>query len=448
MEHSPRRIAPPASIRDRAILWSAAVIAVAAVLPTAVPARALGTENRGGLVYDIGADDSDPRFVFGAWVEVEDGIAGRDATLDTLAPAGVSPLWNMPGGSTAVLNGMEALLDRAEADGLDVMFELFGASPANDALFNRPALFDHPAVLGYYHSDDVGDPNFNGITPASLRQRNAAVKSRNADRITAFSYGSGTPFSQATIDAYADGADVVMRQVYPVGNAPIGTAFDLMDAVTQAVSDLPTPGVPMAVIQTFNWADQGSPGLGTRAPTAEEVAAMSYLTLIAGSKGLYFYSFAQGLGATSGLNLTAPALWDEILDIKEQTQAVSSLLLLGERDVLLESSTIHVGLWRDGEAWSVIAVDSRTTGGERTVDLRVGDALRSASAIVRGGMEQFALTELGLRLKLMPGDSVVVRSVRVIPEPGAALAVAIMGAACSRGNRRRTISRWAPRSRA
>ncbi len=225
----------------------------------ASPAAAAPTEIRNGLVYETGAPDASPRFPFGMFVEVDGGIDGRRAALETLGPVGIQPQWYTPGGTPETYAGTEAALERAGELGIDIAFGVNAAEgqAGNDAIFLRPEFLDSPGLFGYYHTDDA-EPG-GRYTPEQVRQRDADVKARDPRHVTMLSYGDGIDQPIENLRPYADGADVLMRQSFPVGHDPISTTFRQVADLTTVAAEQDTPRVPLALLADLRLGRAGRP---------------------------------------------------------------------------------------------------------------------------------------------------------------------------------------------
>jgi hypothetical protein len=101
----------------------------------------------------------------------------------------------------------------------------------------------------------------------------------------------GIPTSMAIvrpqgIPAYADSADLFMLDQYPVPSMPMNWLSDSMDQAAGYVGR----NRLQSVIQAFGgseWAKYGWP----RLPTFAEMNCLSFLSVIHGSRGIYFYTF-------------------------------------------------------------------------------------------------------------------------------------------------------------
>ena len=368
----------------------------------------------GGVLYDGGS----PRLAVGVIVEPDDStlpgsVAGRQAAVDALAPAGLSPLWYTPGGSDAVLDATEALLQQAADHGVNVMLGLFNQDPAGDAAFNRPAIIDSPGLLGYYHTDD-GDQHH---SPQQVAARDAAVRAVDPDHVTAYSLTDTGTDDAATVAAFAGPAgSLLLGQSYPITHQSLGEPYhDARRVADAARANGQAPGL---ILQAFDWGnDFGDFGLGDRPPTGDELRAMSYLALAGGARSLFFYTFNP---ADQALPDRHPELFDVIAALPGELRPVERAVLLGAESRLAEGEGGLFATRFDlpGEA-VVIAVNTADAAVDVDLPLAVTPARRrfvdaGATLDLAGG---------SLRGTLPAGGFSVVRVVPNIPDPSSALAL-------------------------
>ncbi len=119
--------------------------------------------------------------------------------------------------------------------------------------------------------------------------------------------------------------------------------------------------------------------------------------------------------------MTDPALWDALLEVKGETEAFGTTMLLGERRVLSEEDDLYLTTWLDGDAWVVAAVDTRTGGDDRLGDFTFALPAASDASLLRGDAGDLLRTQTGLRVRLGPGETAVLFAPAAVPEPSAAV---------------------------
>jgi hypothetical protein len=129
------------------------------------------------------------------------------------------------------------------------------------------------------------EPDFNRIDPDLIRLWNRAFKKLIPQRPTALVLGNG----QAAKD-YAGITDILMVDWYPVPHLPLAS-FGL--AVRQARLAVGSGREVWGVVQAFDWSEVSPKAkrlnLG-KFPSEAELWAMSFLGIVEGASGLFFYS--------------------------------------------------------------------------------------------------------------------------------------------------------------
>lgn len=163
------------------------------------------------------------------------------------------------------------------------------AGPAFDPAAARRTVARHdanPLVWAWYLSDE---PDLNNIAPELVRDAHRAVKAVPARRPTALVLQDG-----AEAQHYGRIPDILMLDRYPVPWQPLATfGQHVRMARLGAGPDRPL----IAVIQAFDWSRyptmiEVKPDF--RPPTREEIRCMTYLALVEGANGLFYYTFADG----------------------------------------------------------------------------------------------------------------------------------------------------------
>jgi hypothetical protein len=377
------------------------LIALGVAAAVALPAWA-DTEVRDGLLYDTGSPT--PRLPIGMFVE--GGLAEQEDALEALAPEGISPRWFTPGGTSEVLDANERFMADADAAGIDVMLGLWDDNPAGDAAFNRPGIFQSPALLGYYHTDDADER----LTPAEVMARDAAVKNVDATHVTAFSLTVTGTDDAAVVQSYANGADLLMGQSYPITRQTYAAPY--FDAVRLADAAATSGAVPITILQTFNWADFNDPNLGTRLPTPDELRAMNYLSLAGGAKGVFYYTFNA---TPTPLDESAPDLFQVVADFPDEVQAFEQDVLLGvDTRILSGEDGLFLTTFENEGQTLVIAVN----GGDQAAsfDVALPDLLAGDGFDVFGDTSLLSFDGTRLTGTLGPTGVQVLRFA-VVPEP-------------------------------
>ncbi|NLW86360.1 MAG: hypothetical protein GXY38_05750 [Planctomycetes bacterium] len=142
-------------------------------------------------------------------------------------------------------------------------------------------LKNHPALLSWGIADE---PELQGAGAIDMIETHSLIK--QIDPQTPTSAAVSIP---AMYGYYGRYVDVLMPDVYPIPHSTVGAVGDAVRAATAAgASSQPV----WAVIQVFDPAAFGSkPEDNPRAPTYDEIRCMSYLAVVNGAKGLFYFCY-------------------------------------------------------------------------------------------------------------------------------------------------------------
>lgn len=230
--------------------------------------------------------------------------------LPDLAAAG----FNTIHASCRDLNEYNTFLDEAYRLGIYVITEFKGTEPLEVVAKFK----DKPAVLGWSLADDAGDHE----SSYQIRELHKKVKLIDPQH---FTYISVSSWSKKW-DDYADVADLIGGQSYPIGypfnNRPKGLANDISEVnyvfnIGRAAADKYNHPV-IANLQTFRW-KKG------RWPTSEEVYNMTYQALLAGVKGILFYTYQD----SENYIKEKSDVWNQVKSIVPEIQKINPVLQKG-----------------------------------------------------------------------------------------------------------------------
>lgn len=141
----------------------------------------------------------------------------------------------------------------------------------------------HPAVYGWYLADEPTD--FGMRKMSKVGQNALTIKKYSSKHIFAYDY----PLPKGKLwDDMSVFSSALMTGAYPV---PEGRLSEIYDAVKGLASSYNKPVI--AVVQThgkYQYPFYDRDEITGRPPTYAEIRAMSYISLIAGAKGIMFYS--------------------------------------------------------------------------------------------------------------------------------------------------------------
>ncbi|TKB09924.1 hypothetical protein [Desulforhopalus sp. IMCC35007] len=145
----------------------------------------------------------------------------------------------------------------------------------------------HQGKFSYYVNDEPGIHSF----PESKAED---IQNILKDRFPAAVTNMAIVRPQA-IPYYEKGADYFMLDQYPVPNMPMTWLSDSMDEAAEYVGR----NRLQSVIQAFGGRQYASSGW-PRLPTFAEMNCLSFLSIIHGSRGLYFYTFPSIMATAEG----------------------------------------------------------------------------------------------------------------------------------------------------
>jgi hypothetical protein len=212
----------------------------------------------------------------------------------------------------------------------------------------------HPAVLAWNPCDE---PELNGLAPDEFYARYDRFKQVAPDHLV-----YAVIASPAEYHAYAGGTDVLAPDVYPVPFAPITTVYRQLRQASAEAAKYDT--MLWGVLQCF-----GGYGGWTRPPTPQELRAMTYLALLAGVKGILYYTYGdQGWVVTDH-----PEQWEAAKALVPEIKRLAPALLDGRFTLLSEGENdLYAGAWEyQGRTVTVVVntgTEARTFEGLGTIE--------------------------------------------------------------------------------
>jgi hypothetical protein len=207
----------------------------------------------------------------------------------------------------------------------------------------------HPALLGYW----ADEPDRMGADKLKLGYQ--AIKAADPDHPAMWCLCDPSLYRQNAVDT-----DAVMPDIYPVPSSPMAV---ICTQIQQAIRD--SDGKPIWFIpQAFDWAITGGTKVGSPGkwrPTAEELRLMTYLGIVAGSRGIFYW--ASDTDAMNDIVWYA-AQWDEALKMAGEVRYLNDVLAAGTplRDVAVECSEpdVYSAGWTAGGRKLLIVANAAT----------------------------------------------------------------------------------------
>ena len=313
---------------------------------------------QGAAMVEIRADgttmvDSKPFFPFGFYHVSLGAAAGKQMnTLRDIAAAGFNTI------SASVDNSLddyEKLLDEAERLGVHVL----SANNSTVTIETVNAFKNKPALLGWMIQDDA---NVNGNPGCDeILQLHQAVKTVDPNHVT---YISSSPEGQYEKLNYC--SDIIAAQAYPVPSGPLDGAYYIVHDACNAAAKFNR--AVYANVQSFAWP-------GKRGPTFDEVRNMTYQALIAGAKGIIYYTYHDDVWYLA----EHPDLWKGLQSLVPEIKKLSPIVLNGDlTKIHTEGEDIFAGIWTAKNEAVVVVINTSynsTTEVSITVPSRsVGEA--------------------------------------------------------------------------
>ncbi|MGL5873559.1 MAG: hypothetical protein ACRC2R_14530 [Xenococcaceae cyanobacterium] len=289
--------------------------------------------------------DRKPFFPFGlydvSW-EDTDTLEMRLNHLRDIAAAGFNTIYTSAPWSNNY-DEYGQFFDEAERLGVYIIGENF---TSNVALID--AFKQKPAVLGWSIADDVDNGKH---SPEKILNYYRQVKKADPDRIT---YISG--FSDE-IGKFARCADVVARQSYPIR---AGTETELASVYTEisvarnAIAK--TQGIAYANLQVFPWSVvRPEQEKDSRAPNFVEARNMTYQSLLAGVKGIIYYTYHDEVWHLPD----HPELWMGIKSLVPELKAIAQFVMTGQfNSFQSEDKSLLAGMWKLPDRTAIVLVNT------------------------------------------------------------------------------------------
>jgi hypothetical protein len=281
--------------------------------------------------------DGQPFFPFG-WYHVSWTFSAEERLecLRKVAAGG----FNVIHAGIKDLEEWETFLDEAEKSGVYVCTE-FGVEPLQ--VIHRYK--DKPAVLAWNPGDE---PDGAGVAPAEMLRRHDDFKLADPDHPTYM-----TLCVPSTYARYVGCAEIIAPDPYPINRTNPSTV-PVYTLLTAARAEASKYGRPVwGILQCFGY-ETG----GWRVPTFAECRNMTYLALLAGVKGILYYTFAD-----SGFQVTEhPELWADMQTLPPEIKALEPALLDGQL-MTLETGLedVFAGAWTEGNRVIVCVVNTSPT---------------------------------------------------------------------------------------
>lgn len=280
------------------------------------------------IVKGITTVNGKPLFPFGFYhVSWQSTAAERIKAMQNIAKAGFNTIHVS---STTDINDQSSygdFLDQSAQKGIYVITE------QQINLQNVVKEFKHkPAVLAWNIADDVNDGK---QTPHDIRQLHHKIKSLDYKHITYISGYSDEIYKFGNI------SDIIAMQSYPIGNNDeISSTYRRVSLTRETVE--PFNGTVYANIQAFAWSDSQERIKHLVIPTFNEVRNMTYQALVAGVKGIIYYTYYD----RSWYLPDHPQLWEGLKSLVPEINTMTPFLLQGSwRKIDVNYQNVFGAIW-------------------------------------------------------------------------------------------------------
>lgn len=161
---------------------------------------------------------------------------------------------------------------------------------------------DHPALLSYYIADE---PDGQGVSPEVLKQSYDLIHELDPYHPVSVVIISSLPARR-----YADTYDIIMADPYPVPNGPVTEASRM---IREIYEQMRYEKAVWLVPQVF-----GGGEIWTREPSAREVRAMVYGSVLEGARGVQGFHRMPDSGS--------PLLWNGFKEVAVELQQITPYL--------------------------------------------------------------------------------------------------------------------------
>lgn len=249
--------------------------------------------------------------------------------LEEIAAAG----FNVVHASANDWRSYETLLDRANDLGVYIMSE-HNSEPLEFVDYFKTK----PALLAWGLADDVDNGKRN---PAEVQSLHRKIRAADPNHLT---YISG--YSK-DLQKFVQCASIVGRQSYPIrqhSSAELSRVYPEMSEIRRSMTN-PSQQTLFANLQVFPWS-VAKPGQEGTVPILSEVRNMTFQSLLAGAKGILYYTYYDETWLLS----SQTELWQELKALNLQVQSFSPFLLEGTfRPLTLSSPDLKGGVWTKGQ---------------------------------------------------------------------------------------------------
>lgn len=207
---------------------------------------------------------------------------------------------------------LESYARRARKEGIRLLIPPLGGGKPSDGTRSWP-------VEAWYLHDE---PEVHKVPPEEMRRMSEETRRWDPHRPQIVVIGSGS-----AAERYGGIGDILMVDWYPVPHKPLDSVADQLDAAKRF---LPRGKPLWMVLQAMDWRDYADPkrpgpAVG-RFPDHAEIRFMSYLAVLRGAKGLFYFSFRKPSGKTL---LDYPEQWQALTRVSREMRRMEPVFARG-----------------------------------------------------------------------------------------------------------------------
>ena len=253
------------------------------------------------------------------------------------------------------MSGPEAgkVLDVAHQNQIKIIGEFFPSFVQRMELFRSviEEFKEHPAILAW---DIVDEPELRGeaTSPEKCLQAYELVKSIDPHHpvyLNTYRYESLSDYSEA--------ADILSNDHYPVPLHPLTLVVDSVQQTRAAVQDRKPAFIALQAHNPGDYSEDAKEW--GRYPTPEEERCMTYLAIVHGARGIFYFCYGALHKSHEGKQPAQVQLWEELKKLASEIKELTPVILspTPEQTVSTDSPKIHV-LYREyGDVKYIIAVN-------------------------------------------------------------------------------------------
>lgn len=199
----------------------------------------------------------------------------------------------------------------------------------------------------------VDEPDINNISHERINELRARIHIEDQSRPTALVVENVNKYKN-----YTSVTDIMMVDPYPIPNGLLTKVSDAVDKARLAVEDMKPVWV---ILQIFGYQDEKHKGYGrSREPTIDEVRCMTYLSIVHGVKGIFYFAY---YGSQYDVRLS-PKHWEGVKKIAGELRYLTPILLAQKSPKRIkvgikngDQSAIHYSLKEHKDKTYLIAVN-------------------------------------------------------------------------------------------